>query len=87
MFGGFQNGWSHGLSQFTDLSDKVQKLRTGLEAGLQDSGLLGPGEAPPKDTTATEGIPSVKVASIFEDLYYSWLRFEASNALNGTACH
>ena len=55
MFGGFQNGWSHGFSQLTDLSDKVQKLKTGLEAGLQDSGLLGPGEAPPL-SQATHGI-------------------------------
>lgn len=56
MFGGFQNGWSQGFSQFTDLSDKVQKLRTGLEAGLQDSGLLGPGEAPSSIDAPLEGI-------------------------------
>ena len=43
MFGGFPNGWQHGLSDF---SERVHKLKTGLEAGLQDSGLLGPGEAP-----------------------------------------
>lgn len=56
MFGGFQGGWSAGLGQFGDLSEKVQKLRTGLEAGLQDSGLLGPGEAPVDASQAVPGM-------------------------------
>ena len=42
MFG----GWSSNFSQISDLSGNLQKLKVGLEAGLQDSGLLGPGEAP-----------------------------------------
>ena len=54
MFGGFQNGWSAGL-QFTDLSERVQKLKTGLESGLQDSGLLGPGDAPSKPQDVDQG--------------------------------
>jgi hypothetical protein len=46
MFGGFQNGWSTGLTQFSDLSDRALSIRKTVEAGLQDSGLLGPGEVP-----------------------------------------
>lgn len=60
MFGGFQSGWSAGLNQFTDLSERVQKLKTGLEAGLQDSGLLGPGDAPPN----SEGLQSGERVSL-----------------------
>lgn len=57
MFGNFQNTWSSGFTQFSDLSDKVQKLKTGIEAGLQDSGLLGPGEVPLGQDTALAGMP------------------------------
>ena len=56
MFGGFQNGWPAGLTQFSDLSDRALSLRKQVEAGLQDSGLLGPGEVPTRTADDVEGI-------------------------------